>query len=323
VIVAFPTAAAGSRWGISPRERRVPRKIISASRRSDIPAFYSRWFLRRLEAGYCEWLHPFSGKLERVSLLPEDCLAIVFWTRNPAPLFPLLREIRASGHLTCFHVTLTGYPKPLESHNPGMEVSIERLRSLVERVGSESVTWRYDPIVVSSCTPEAFHLERFESIARSLDGLIRRVYCSFVDRYGKTQRNFERVSRQYGVAFPDVDVAAERTLALRLRDIADRHGMVLHACCEDDLVDAGLEKGRCVDLDLIRKLRTDVCETLKRRPTREQCGCTESVDIGAYDTCAFGCAYCYATRSRDIALTRLREHDPADTLLWRPPRLRK
>ena len=98
--------------------------------------------------------------------------------------------------------------------------------------------------------------------------------------------------------------------------------MTLHACCEDDLAGEGVEKGHCIDLGAIRRLRPDLREQLKRRPTREQCGCTESVDIGAYDTCAFGCCYCYATSSREAALKRLREHDPHDTVLWRPAKLR-
>ena len=301
----------------------MPRKIISASRRSDIPAFYSRWLLRRLAEGICDWIHPFTGRVERVSLRPEDCLALVLWTRNPAPLLPALGDLDATGHVTCFQVTLTGYPGELESHNPGLELSLRRLRDLAERVGPERVTWRYDPIVSSSCTPAAFHLERFAAIARGLQGTVRRVTFSFVDAYGKTRRNFERVSREHGVRFFEPTPGERRDLVLRLRDIAAHHGMQLYACCEDDLLGEGIEKGHCIDGDLVRELRPDVSEALKRRPTRRQCGCTESVDIGAYDTCSFGCAYCYATRSRSVALTRLREHDPTDTLLWRPPRLRQ
>jgi len=296
----------------------LPRRIISASRRSDIPAFYSRWLLRRLEEGYCEWVHPFTSRLERVSLRAEDCLAIVFWTRNPAPLLPALGDLVSSGHLPIFHFTLTGYPKLLESHGPELGPSLRRLRGLAERLGPESVIWRYDPILVSSATPVAFHLEQFASIAGDLEGAIRRVYFSFVDRYGKTRRSFERLSREQGVGFPEPEARERRQLVLRLRDVAARHGMTLHACCEDALVGEGVEKGHCIDLAAIRRLRPEIRERLARRPTREQCGCTESVDIGAYDTCAFGCCYCYATRSREAALVRLREHDPDDTVLWRP-----
>ncbi len=300
----------------------MPRKIISASRRSDIPAFYSRWLLRRLEEGYCEWIHPFTGRLERVSLRPEDCLAIVLWTRNPAPLLPALPDLLSSGHLPCFHFTLTGYPRPLESHNPELPLSLARLRELAERLGPESVIWRYDPIVVSSRTPVAFHLEQFASIARGLEGTIRRVYFSFVDDYGKTRQSFERLHREHGIRFTEPGAQERKNLVQRLRDVAARHGMTLHACCEDELVGEGVEKGRCIDLAWIRRLRPEVRERPKRRATRAQCGCTESVDIGAYDTCAFGCCYCYATRSREAALARLREHDPDDTLLWRPQRMR-
>jgi hypothetical protein len=300
----------------------LPRKIISASRRSDIPAFYSRWFLRRLEEGYCEWIHPFTGKVGRVSLRPEDCLAIVFWTRNPEPLFPALRDMQSCGHLLCFHFTVTGYPKPLESHNPELSLSLRRLRELAERVGPESVTWRYDPIVVSSETPVTFHLERFASIARRLEGATRRVYFSLVDRYGKTRQHFERLRQEHGIDFPEPDPSELRSLVLQLRDAAVRHGMTLYACCEDEQVGEGVEKGRCIDLGWIRQLRSDAGERLGRRPTRQQCGCTESVDVGAYDSCAFGCCYCYATRSREAALARLREHDPDDSMLWRPQRLR-
>lgn len=300
----------------------MPGKIISASRRSDIPAFYSRWLLRRLEEGYCEWVHPFTGRLERVSLLPEDCLAIVLWTRNPAPLLPALSDLLASGHLPLFHFTVTGYPKPLESENPELAVSLRRLRELAERLGPESVIWRYDPIVLSTLTPTASHLAQFAAIARELGGAVRRVYFSFVDLYGKTRGHFERLSRERGIRFQQPDARERRNLVLRLRDVAAEHGMTLHACCEDELVGEGVEKGRCIDLEWIRRLRPEVREPLKRRPSREQCGCTESVDIGAYDSCVFGCCYCYATRSREAALSRLREHDPNDTLLWRPRRLR-
>ncbi len=300
----------------------MPRNIISASRRSDIAAFYSKWFLRRLEAGYCDWIHPFNGQLKRVSLRADDCLAIVFWTRNPAPLLPALVDLDSAGYRYYFHFTLTGYARPLESHNPMLNVSVQRLRELADRVGPERVIWRYDPIIISSCTPAALHCERFAWIADKLHGAVRSVYFSFVDHYGKTRRNFDKLSREHGIDFRQPEDREKWDLVARLRDTAARHGMTLHACCEDNLVRDGIEKGRCVDIEVVRGLRPDVHEQLRRRPTREQCGCTASIDIGAYDTCPFGCSYCYATRNREAALTRLREHDQNDTVLWRPARLR-
>jgi hypothetical protein len=147
------------------------------------------------------------------------------------------------------------------------------------------------------------------------------VYFSFVDHYGKTRKNFDKLSREHGIDFREPEDGEKWDLVARLRDTATQHGMTLHACCEDNLVRDGIEKGRCVDLEVVRRLRPDVREQPNRRPTREQCGCTASIDIGAYDTCPFGCSYCYATRNRGTALARLREHSETDTVLWRPARL--
>lgn len=298
------------------------RHIVSVSRRTDVPAFYSRWLLRRLEKGFCDWIHPFGGAVRRVSLLPENCLALVFWTRNPAPLLPALEDIAAAGHTYYFHYTITGYPRSLEERTPAVREAIRTFHETARRCGPPVMVWRYDPIVVSSATPAQAHVEAFARLAGELRGATRRAYVSFVDYYGKTRKGFERVTATHGVRFEDPDDGARKELVLRLRDLADQNGMTLYACCEDSVVGDGVEKGHCVDLELVRELRPDAKEMLKRRPTRKECGCTESVDVGAYDSCPFGCRYCYATRERSLALARFREHDPEDTLLWRPPRLR-
>lgn len=298
------------------------RRIISASRRTDIPAFYARWFLRRIEAGFAEWIRPFGGGIDRVSLRPEDTLAIVFWTRNPAPLLPALGDLRAAGYVFYVLFTITGYPKALESHGLPLDLSIRRLRDLAARAGPERVIWRYDPIVVSTATPPAYHLARFDEIAGAIEGATARAVISFADFYGKTRAGFDRASMEHGITFRDPGREERREIALQLRDIAARRWMSLSACCEDDLVGEGIGKAHCVDIDIVRSLLPDggIDEgTFARRPTREGCGCTESIDIGAYDTCPAGCIYCYATRSRAAALARLREHDPADAMLWRPP----
>jgi sulfatase maturation enzyme AslB (radical SAM superfamily) len=103
-----------------------------------------------------------------------------------------------------------------------------------------------------------------------------------------------------------------------LRQIASAHGIALHACCEDAVLMEGVEKAHCVDLELLRPIRPGLPDALKRKPTREECGCVESVDIGAYDTCRFGCIYCYATNSHAAARERARTHDPNASALWRP-----
>jgi hypothetical protein len=123
-------------------------------------------------------------------------------------------------------------------------------------------------------------------------------------------RNLARIE---SIRCSDPSADARLQLIRQLRDAAAAHGITIHACCEDLLVGDGIEKARCVDLELL-----GTHAALKRKPTREECGCVESVDIGAYDTCRFGCAYCYATNSTAAADKRAQTHDPEDSFLWRP-----
>ncbi len=297
-------------------------KTISASRRTDIPAFYSPWFLNRIRAGFCHWINPYGGQVYRVSLRPEDCLAIVFWSRNPVPLLPHLNTLRREGYHFYFHYTINGYPRAIESHTPPLRAAVASFGRLAEIVSPDLAHWRYDPIVLGDATPADYHLARFEELARQLEGQTRRCYFSFVDFYGKTERNLRRVEREHGVSVDRPGLAEQRRLAQQLRDIAAARGITLYACCNDGLVGEGIERSHCIDLDTVAQLRPDLALSPRAAPTRQDCGCVECDDIGAYDTCAFGCAYCYATNSRSAALRRRAEHDPADSALWRPASMR-
>ena len=296
-------------------------KIISASRRTDIPAFYTKWLLNRMRAGFCHWINPFGGQVYRVSLRPEDCLALVFWTRNPKPLMPHLDSLRHEGHRFYFHFTINDYPASYESHTPPVQQSITRFRELSDSVSPELTFWRYDPILLSEITPESYHVQRFEFLCRQLAGYTKRCSFSFVDFYGKTQRNLRRVEREMGLSFRRPSLEEQRSLAQQLRDIAACSGITLLSCCGDTLVGEGIEKAHCIDSEVVAFLRRESRLELKPAPTRQDCGCTEATDIGAYDTCIYGCAYCYATNSRSAGLRRMRAHDPDDTVLWRPAAL--
>jgi DNA repair photolyase len=293
-------------------------KIISASRRTDIAAFYSDWFLRRLEAGYCEWRNPFGGQRYRVSLLPEDCLALVFWTRHPAPIQPHLRGLRERGYHFYFHITINGYSRELESHSPPVERAIDAFRRLSDEISPALTHWRFDPIIQGSETGPEYHLRRFEELSRALEGYTRRCYFSFVDYYGKTKRNLARLTQLHGLSFDDPPLERKVELASELAALGKRRGITLYSCCNDGLVGNGVEKSHCVDGDLIRAMRPDAAAALKASPTRQDCGCVASADIGAYDTCPFGCAYCYATNSRAAALERMKQHCEESASLWEP-----
>lgn len=320
--------------------------VVSVSRRTDVPAWYARWFMERVRQGFCEWVNPFGGQRRRVSLRPGDVAAFVFWTRNPAPLMPHLAELERQGYTFYFHFTLNGYPRTLEPFRPPVELSVRRFRELAHRIGPHRVFWRYDPIVLGHGgglqLDFAYHLDRFERLARALAGSTGRCYVSFVNLYRKTRNNLRQSGLEAVAAVPE---ESRRELARQMAEAAARFGIALYACCDDALVDcpgcrparaggalAGAETGalrshegrrrpecgptgrvhkaRCVDPDVLEALREGLGAHLAARPTREQCGCFESVDIGAYDTCLFGCAYCYATRSNAIARARYRRHQP-------------
>jgi hypothetical protein len=304
------------------RRESSPMKIISASRRTDIPAFYAKWFMNRVQAGYCHWINPFNAKVYRVSLKPEDCYAFVFWTRNSSPLIPNLRDLHRTGYHFYFHVTINGYPDWIERNSPTTEKAIAAFKRLAEEAGPDLAFWRYDPILLSTETNPDYHLNMFDRISRQLEGSTQRCYFSFVDFYGKTERSLKAVEKDRGIEFERPDLDVRLSLVRRMTEMASGRGIRLYTCCGDDLLVGGVEKAHCIDWDLISKMRPEPAGKVGKGPTRQDCGCAEAADIGGYDTCVFGCRYCYATASHNAAINRLREHDPDDTILWRPPSLR-
>lgn len=297
--------------------------VVSASRRTDIPGLYWRWFKRRLEAGHCHWVNPFNAKqVFRVSLLPEDVAAIVFWTRNAGPMLRDIPWLERRGYAFYVQYTLNGYPSELERSSPVERQALDALRRLSDMVGPERVIWRYDPIILSSITPREYHLEKFSELAADLDGASSSVYISFCDPYGRTKRHFKRLRDETGVTFRFGDRAEHARLTSDLLRLAKQHRLKLFTCAEAGLEVPGVGAGSCIDQRLIGRLRPDLEFQLKAAPTREACGCVEAADIGAFDTCVFGCEYCYANQSGAAAKKRHRDHDPTDSLVWRPPSLR-
>ena len=295
-------------------------RIISISRRGDIPAFHTPWLINRLGEGYCHFQTPYGGKIREVSLKPEDCDGLVFWTRNPFPLFKYINELKDRGYCFYFHFTITGYPNPLESHTPPLLKSIERFINLSEKIGPEAVHWRYDPVILSSLTSEAFHIENFSFIADKLKRSTGICTISFIQFYEKSSGNFKKITEQHGVQFDNPSKEKKVKLAKTLRETAAKNGIKLRSCCDNSLLSAGIPKGSCIGPEYLSLLKTDSSDNWKKKPTRKECACFESVDIGTYETCTFGCCYCYATRSRESALKHLNNYDKSDSILVRPKR---
>ncbi|SHO56879.1 DUF1848 domain-containing protein [Vibrio quintilis] len=290
--------------------------IISASRRTDIPAFYSDWFLNRIQAGFLLTRNPFNAKqIKRISLRPDDVDVIVFWTRNPAKLLKHLPLLDTTGYRYYFQFTLTGYGKPLETATLHPLKAIEIFQKLSEQIGADKVIWRYDPILVSNLTPVQEHLRLFEKIARHLHQHTRQVVISFADLYRKTEVNLRKVA---GLRYHDIlhDADELRTLCQGLSEIARHYQLSITTCAETtDLTEFGIRHGKCVDDVLLRQIfGLDVSST-KDPGQRQACGCIQSVDIGSYNTCLHGCQYCYATSQQKTALRNYQQHDPQSPFL--------
>ncbi|MBN1356018.1 DUF1848 domain-containing protein [bacterium] len=290
-------------------------KIISVSRRTDIPAFYSEWFMNRIRTGWCRVRNPYGGNFRDVSLKPEDCLALFFWTRNAEPLFRHIPGLIELGFNLVFHVTIVDYPRYIESATPETEISAHRFRELSRLTDARSVIWRYDPILCSDGLTLEYHAERFAQIAESIQGYGRRCIISFADFYGKTKRRLSDVERRTGHRFRDPPITEKLAIADAIVPIARRNGFELFTCCEDDLVRPDIRKARCIHTDYLVDKGFRLSGSYSPRPTRRQCGCMESIDIGAYDSCLFGCEYCYAVRSHDAAVDRYCKHNPDHPML--------
>lgn len=288
--------------------------IISASRRTDIPAFYSEWFINRIRQEYVLVRNPFNAKqIKRVSLTPQDVAVIVFWTRDPTPLLPYLQELDARNYRYYFQYTITGYPRSIEPAVPPLPTAIAAFRRLSERIGPERVIWRYDPILGAPFIAAAQQRRLFAEIAGSLAGYTRRVIISFATLSAKVRRNLSAA-----LHIPAAALTGEQTQAAALARFmsaaAAAHGISIHSCAAQlDLAPYGIRAGKCIDDELIRTIFALAVNHRKDPGQRAACRCVISCDIGQYHTCVHGCAYCYATASRrqaELNCTRHRADSP-------------
>ena len=283
--------------------------IVSASYRTDIPAFYAAWFLARLKAGYCRVGNPYGGGTHRVSLAPGDVDGFVFWTRNMRPLLGDLDGVREVAPFTV-QFTLTGYPRALESSVIGAEEGVTQLRELRRRFGQRVAVWRYDPIVFGAGLDAAAHAANFAGLAQQLGGTVDEVALSVVHPYRKTRRNLDRAAQRHGFLWHDPSVEEKRELLAQLVAIAAEHGIAPALCSQPVLLVPGLGESRCIDAERLADVAQ--CPIAARQSgNRPGCRCALSRDIGAYDTCPHGCVYCYAVADRDRAVGNFRAHDPA------------
>lgn len=297
--------------------------IVSASRRTDIPAFHAEWFMGRVREGTVKVRHPFGGAIFDVSLRPTDVIAIVFWTKNASPMLAHLDELLEMGYCFTFLYTINNYPLLLEPRVPELSRTLRILEKMSKRLTDTFFRWRYDTIVLTDRLDRQWHLDNFRSLCRHLAPYTRECIFSFCDYYKKTIRNMER-------HVPDYKMPAEaqcKEMAEEMAEIAGRYGISLASCAHDFLVSDSIGKARCVDPEFLSTAvdtteRKEALKNLKTSPTRKGCGCAASKDIGGYDTCAHGCLYCYANADPELArknLSLIRVDSPCLDPRWCNP----
>ena len=287
--------------------------IISVSRRTDIPAFYSSWFFNRLKAGFVLVPNPRNSKqLSRISLSPDIIDCIVFWTKNPSCMLNKLTKL--SKYSFYFQFTLTAYQADIEKHLPSLQKRIAIFKQLAEQVGPHRVIWRYDPILINTLYTIEYHINFFNQIASSLRGYTDTCIISFIDDYPHIQQSLIKE----GII--QLQVANILNLCSSLSEIAEYNQLNLQTCAEEiELSNCNIYHGACIDKTRIEKITGRTLVAKKDKNQRPTCQCIESIDIGTYDTCSYGCVYCYATTSMGKIQANKRLHNKCSPKLVGDP----
>lgn len=288
--------------------------ILSVSRRTDIPAFYGEWFIKRLRDGFALVRNPVNPKqVSKIFLSKENIDCIVFWTKNPKNMMNYLGELE--DYPFYFQFTLNGYGKDIEPGIPDKKKELIPLfRELSGMIGKERVIWRYDPVLISRAYCLERHIDDFEAIAEALEGYTEQAVISFLDVYRKIKKQLVRAEIR-SLSEDEVFKFAEKA-----GTSAKNHGMSAVTCAEHyDLSQFGIRPGCCIDQRLVEKLIGMNIAVDKDKNQRAACGCAESIDIGTYDTCPGGCIYCYANHSKETIKQVAARYCPQASMLCGQP----
>lgn len=302
--------------------------IISASRATDIPAFYGDWFIERLQKGYIKWKNPFNGKYLYVSL--KHARAFVFWTKNPKPFLRHLDYLDEHKHNYYFQFTLNDYDRTLEPKVPSLQKRIDTFKELSQRIGKEKVIWRFDPYILTAKQGVDELLARTDKMANQLKDYTEKLVFSFADiaDYAKVAKNMRNIN------YKEFTAESMHQMADGLQKLNKTWGLEIATCAEKiDLTRYGITHNKCIDDDLLIRLFSNDNELMKflgvtiepanlfsserkiikskklKDPgQRKLCGCIKSKDIGQYNTCPFACPYCYANSSPQEAARNFKQH---------------
>lgn len=281
--------------------------ILHTGLRTDIPAFYTEWFVNRLNEGFVMVRNPYNPlQVTKYRISPDVVDVISFCTKNPAPFLPYLDLLRGYGQY--WFVTITPYGKEIEPNVPEKETVMKAFQELSKKVGIASIGWRYDPIFISADYPLERHICEFEQMARALSGYTTTCVISFIDLYQKVLRNFPEVR--------EVKKDQRIALAKEFVRIGKQYGMTIKSCAEGtELVLYGVDCSGCMTASVFEQAVGCPLNIPKVKGARSECGCLLGCDIGAYNTCGHLCRYCYANYDAETVLNNLKHHNPASPLL--------
>lgn len=284
--------------------------ILSVSRRTDIPAFYAEWFMERLRQKYVLVRNPFNAhNISRIPLSPENVDAIVFWTKNSKPIHKYLDEIDNLKYKYYFQYTITPYKNDLEEKVQDKKEIVETFKKLSEKIGSEKVILRYDPVILSDNYTIDFHKKAFARLCDLLAPYTKKIIFSFLDDYKKISKNIKQLN------IKEISEEEMYIMAEYFADTAKKYNLKIESCAEQiDLERFGINHGKCIDNELIEKI-TGYKISAGRDNQRNACGCIKCIDIGEYNTCMHKCLYCYANINKYAAFKNYKLHDKKSPLL--------
>ena len=283
--------------------------IIQTGMRTDIPAFYSEWFVNRIKEGFVLVRNPYnSSQVSRYSLSPDVVDLIGFCTKNPAPMLPHMDMLKGYGQY--WFVTITPYGKDIEPNVPDKKKVMEDFKKLSDIVGVDSMGWRYDPILVDEEHPADWHIAEFGKMAETLSGYTNTCVISFIDLYSKVRRNYPEAR----------EVCHEDRMAIgkAFIEIARRYNITIRPCAEGkELEPYGADCSGCMTVKTYEKALHANLDVPGRGTNQRngECACLLGTDIGAYDTCGHLCRYCYANVHADLVRENMRRHDPRSPFL--------
>ena len=289
--------------------------ILSVSRRTDIPAFYSEWFMKRLEEGFVYVRNPMNAnQISNIPLSPKNVDCIVFWTKDSKNIIQYLNQINEIGYKYYFQFTITPYDKEIENNVRDKREIIETFKELSKKIGKEKVILRYDPIFIQDNGKYSvnFHIEAFEKLIDSVSQFTKRVVISFIDGYRKVATNMKDIK------IKEISNNDMRFIARHFSDITKKHNLQFETCAEEiDLKEFDIIHSQCIDGDLIEKIvGYNIFNKDIRDDNRLYCGCMKCVDIGQYDSCIHNCAYCYANINKKKAFENYKKHNQNSPILF-------